>query len=275
MTRLRPRFRSQSRTLELLETRQLLAADSFATAVSHNTILPADVTQDGVVSPLDMIVILNYLDAAAGSNSVASTLGSTERFQLDVNGDQAVSPIDAILVLNYLDSAVRSAEAEDGAESEDGDVAISIGETSQVIYDRNTGELRIETTADVSTLEIMSASDRFLPAMASNLDGNSDEATSHRLLKTEPTGFGSLSFGPVLPVDLAEADVLADLSIYGETLSEQVVSNRLVRVELQITDADDLPVSELNVGDTFYVKAIINDHRPGALVDSDLGIFAA
>jgi VCBS repeat-containing protein len=65
----------------------------------HNTSNPLDVNNDGNVSPLDALHVLNALSDAtsAGTGFV------------DVNNDSLVTPIDALLVINGLESTVSSA----------------------------------------------------------------------------------------------------------------------------------------------------------------------
>ncbi len=62
-----------------------------------------DVSNDGMVSPLDALLIINDLNARR-----ARTLTGTNFLPppfIDVNGDSAVSAIDALLVINFLNAA--------------------------------------------------------------------------------------------------------------------------------------------------------------------------
>ncbi len=69
----------------------------------QNALLPADVNGDGVVSPVDALLVLNELtQRRLEGESSARSLHFT-----DVNGDAAVTPLDALRVLNHL-SAARS-----------------------------------------------------------------------------------------------------------------------------------------------------------------------
>lgn len=80
--------------LERLESRELLASDF------HNTVLPLDVSGDGVVSPLDALQVINDLNAN-GSRELQPPAGEVESF-IDTNGDCNLSPIDALLIINAL-----------------------------------------------------------------------------------------------------------------------------------------------------------------------------
>jgi hypothetical protein len=71
---------------------------------------------------------------------------------------------------------------------------------------------------NISALEIKSKGSNFISANATNLGGLFDVKTSAKLFKLEPSGFGSLSLGKVLPVGLNSAKVIADLDINGAIL---------------------------------------------------------
>lgn len=70
-----------------------------------NVVNPRDVTGDGVVSPLDALLVINYLNSG-NLPDVAVAEGAGGHF-LDVSGDNLISPIDALLVINYLNSFNR------------------------------------------------------------------------------------------------------------------------------------------------------------------------
>ncbi|MCU0962413.1 MAG: dockerin type I domain-containing protein [Pirellulaceae bacterium] len=74
-----------------------------------NPLLPLDVNADGVVSPLDALLIINRLNASgsrfmSGANSTAP--------YCDTNADLMITPIDALLVINHLNYALGGAEGE-------------------------------------------------------------------------------------------------------------------------------------------------------------------
>jgi len=66
---------------------------------------PRDVNRDGIISPFDALLVINFLTLAG--SSVPVTPGSAN----DVNGDEIVSPLDVILIINHLMRA-GSAEGE-------------------------------------------------------------------------------------------------------------------------------------------------------------------
>ena len=84
--------------------------------VSSSLYDPRDVNRDGHVSPIDAVLIINYLNSLNGGDIQAARTGLTVRESLDVDGDEFISPIDAVEVINYLNSTtqtVAQAEAAD------------------------------------------------------------------------------------------------------------------------------------------------------------------
>jgi hypothetical protein len=72
----------------------------------QNPLFHEDVTNDGIVTPIDALIIINEL------NAVTTMVGDGEfRYYTDVNGDGQVTPIDVLRILNFL-NAGNSALAE-------------------------------------------------------------------------------------------------------------------------------------------------------------------
>lgn len=67
----------------------------------HNRDLGLDVNSDGEVSPIDVLVIINFLNSNSGGGS---TIGLTplEGIFRDTNNDRFIAPNDALLVINHL-----------------------------------------------------------------------------------------------------------------------------------------------------------------------------
>jgi hypothetical protein len=85
----------------------------------HNRLRPFDVNNDTSLSPIDALLIINFLNAF-GSGPVPS--GSPPPF-FDVNSDDFISPIDALLVINALNSqqsVMAAGASETQAEGEEG-----------------------------------------------------------------------------------------------------------------------------------------------------------
>lgn len=70
-----------------------------------------DVNNDGFVSPIDVLILVNSMNTGSsgflggsGSNGGASGESGTGRYYVDVNGDSYLSPLDALLVINFLNN---------------------------------------------------------------------------------------------------------------------------------------------------------------------------
>jgi hypothetical protein len=75
-----------------------------------NALMPLDVNADGMVSPLDALLIINRLNASgarfmSGPNSAAP--------YCDTNADLMITPVDALLVINHLNEGIGDAEGEE------------------------------------------------------------------------------------------------------------------------------------------------------------------
>lgn len=72
----------------------------------HNDYLPADVDRDGVVSPLDPLIIINYINSN-GSGAIQLPGEGESPGDLDVDGDGRVSPLDILIVINTLNQGAH------------------------------------------------------------------------------------------------------------------------------------------------------------------------
>ncbi len=73
----------------------------------HNAILPADVNADGSVSPLDVLLLINYINLHGNEAKLPSPPGGPYLL-LDVNGDQSCMAIDVLLVINAINSRLAA-----------------------------------------------------------------------------------------------------------------------------------------------------------------------
>lgn len=71
----------------------MMAAD-----LSHNFLFPHDVNDDGSVSPLDPLVVINRLNRGADDTA------SVRRHFHDVDDDTLVTPLDALILINEINS---------------------------------------------------------------------------------------------------------------------------------------------------------------------------
>jgi large repetitive protein len=94
----------------------------------RNQSLPSDVNNDGEVSPIDALQVINYVRRTSLRASGESTVG-TSRGGLfpDVNGDGQVTPLDALNVINHIRRGGRSSGRSSG-ESASGAVLASTGQ---------------------------------------------------------------------------------------------------------------------------------------------------
>jgi hypothetical protein len=85
-----------------------------------------DVNGDGFVTPIDVLLVINDVNAygARSLSGGASGEGPANRVYLDVNSDRFVSPIDALLVINYLNSSSKIGAGEGESAGGSADVAL-------------------------------------------------------------------------------------------------------------------------------------------------------
>ncbi len=70
----------------------------------QNTALPPDVNNDGVVTPVDALTIINEMNRQwiAGFEGESAAQVFVNEFFTDVSGDKQVTAVDALMVINYL-----------------------------------------------------------------------------------------------------------------------------------------------------------------------------
>jgi hypothetical protein len=91
-------------------------------------------------------------------------------------------------------------------------------EQTSLVYDAQSGELRLNTPAskNLTSINITSASSKFLGDKPAVLGDAFDNFAPDNIFKaTFGGGFGDLSFGTVLPAALSEVELAADLSVQG------------------------------------------------------------
>jgi hypothetical protein len=85
---------------ETLERRQLLAANIF-----HNELMPEDVNEDGVISALDALTVINQMSREARGADIAGGDAGQQRGRgrmTDVNDDGRDTALDALMIINRL-----------------------------------------------------------------------------------------------------------------------------------------------------------------------------
>jgi hypothetical protein len=78
-----------------------VAFSPTSTAPWHNPAHPLDVNNDRVIAPLDVLLVINYLNRH-GSTAIPPGSPPPNGYFINTSGDQSVTPIDALLVINCL-----------------------------------------------------------------------------------------------------------------------------------------------------------------------------
>jgi RHS repeat-associated protein len=143
------RKRSQMRRLivESLEDRRLFNVDW------RNPVDSIDVDNDGFTSPLDALVVINYINEN-GSKSLA-TMRDPSKPYFDVDGDRSVSPLDVLSVINHLNTngGSRSLAESSGQFVQETSVTITLGQTSGTREYRVRIDSQFDTTDKTAALE--------------------------------------------------------------------------------------------------------------------------
>ncbi len=81
---------------------QISAAAGENVAARQNALAPTDVNDDGHITPMDALLVINQIAAARrGEGETAATTSTVRRFA-DVSGDGVVTPLDALQVINAI-----------------------------------------------------------------------------------------------------------------------------------------------------------------------------
>ncbi len=90
------------KNLASVETTVTFQIDAPIPSSHQNPILAEDVNGDGFVSPIDALLIINFLNANGASTPI-SDIGPPPPF-FDTDGSYFITPRDALLVINYLNT---------------------------------------------------------------------------------------------------------------------------------------------------------------------------
>ena len=77
----------------------------------HNDTNPADVDRDGTITPLDPLIIIDYINTK-GSGQIKPPSEGEASNDFDVDGDGQVTPLDILIVINALNQSSAAAEGE-------------------------------------------------------------------------------------------------------------------------------------------------------------------
>lgn len=97
---------------EMLESRWLLASDW------QNPLWKYDVDDDGSLSPLDALVVINKINRADPNLSFQDPVGSNPYY--DTDGDFSLSPLDALNIINRINQSVGGVVASSNLVSDTG-----------------------------------------------------------------------------------------------------------------------------------------------------------
>lgn len=102
-----PSFRQASKDVSIV--------DNDAPSIWQNQALPADVDNDGTVSPVDVLLVINRL-SRTGTGLAPNTQVVPARY-FDVDGDWFIAPLDVLVVINALNRRQTAGEGEKQASS--------------------------------------------------------------------------------------------------------------------------------------------------------------
>ena len=130
----------------------------------RNPFLAFDTDRNGIVSPLDALVMINRLNSgSAGPLSTPTSVdGLTKFFYVDANGDRSLTPNDVLQVINRLNSEAGNGEGEAIAVQLD-PAFLNSGNNSRITS--NTTQEKIQTSRDDPKEADFSVS-RFTPDVA-------------------------------------------------------------------------------------------------------------
>jgi hypothetical protein len=103
------RFGSSEISVSVEETGGSMVVRTFTITVSapsggyQNLINPLDVNEDGFVSPIDYLIVVNLLNAKGPATSVVGLTGPGPFY--DVDGDDFVTPLDSLRIADFLNAS--------------------------------------------------------------------------------------------------------------------------------------------------------------------------
>ena len=102
------RFDSLENSIAAMRPRLIVDFTEPATTPWHNSEFPEDVDGDGLVAPLDALLIINELNTKGAGQLPPPSDNQPPPF-LDVDKDDQLAPIDALLVINFLNTQAPAA----------------------------------------------------------------------------------------------------------------------------------------------------------------------
>ena len=84
----------------------------------QNPLIVRDVNQDGSVSPIDALMVINYLNRNGSGMMPLPTIDDMPPPFYDVNGNNYADPGDAVMIINCLNFAMCDEPEDESAEAE-------------------------------------------------------------------------------------------------------------------------------------------------------------
>jgi hypothetical protein len=141
----------------------------------HNTAIAQDVNKDGFVSPIDALLVINYMEVNVGPGKLlpnglllprsAAETGNPPL--VDVNDDGYVVPLDALRVVNFINDANVEGEAE--GEGKDA-LMRNYGITQVTVSSASIADLVEPVTSSVVDIPVMLSPERVREAQFAELD---------------------------------------------------------------------------------------------------------
>lgn len=103
-------YRASDGSGQSVETTVTITIDEPLPPKHQNASEHLDVNADGFVTPIDALLVINYLNGNTGDGSVAN-LPPPPPYR-DVNGDNFITPIDVLLIVNQLNADSRGGGGE-------------------------------------------------------------------------------------------------------------------------------------------------------------------
>ncbi|MCC9602158.1 spondin domain-containing protein [Stieleria sp. JC731] len=121
----------------------VLAACSVRSVSLQNATLTADVNRDGAVSPLDALLVINFLARFGTTETIADEAQATG-LALDVEGDELVSIIDALVVINEIGRRLAVSDGE-GESIEAFDIAVTELSSNDIVLGSERDDVFVES----------------------------------------------------------------------------------------------------------------------------------
>ena len=145
----------------------------------RNPRLAADVNNDGHVSPIDALHIVNAMQRNQSSNSAEGESLPITSYYVDVNGDRSVTALDALNVINYLNVNSRRGSQLSGEQivavdnnSQDKAAAKSNASASDAIFAEVSGD-----QSKLASFSTQQETSQAVVSMADNDDSDSGDDT--------------------------------------------------------------------------------------------------